>query len=113
MEQKDTALGVSQNLAGLLTYVLGFITGILFLILEKENTYVRFHAMQSTIVFGALFIINIILGFIPVLGWILSLLLSLAALVLWIVLMLKAFQGEMYKVPYAGDIAMKETQGKA
>ena len=67
-----TSTGMEQNLAGLLCYVLGWITGIIFLLLEKDNRFVRFHAIQSIVVFGAFMVIEIILGFIPVIGWILT-----------------------------------------
>ena len=90
------------------SYLLGFVTGIIFLLLEKQSRFVRFHAMQSTILFGGIFVVNLALGFIPILGWLVGLLLSLVAFILWIVLMWKAFQGEMYKVPFVGAIAEKQ-----
>lgn len=95
----------NENLMGAAAYLLGFITGIIFLLIEKESKFVRFHAMQSTILFGGIFVINIVLGFIPVLGWFVGLILSFAAFILWIVLMWKAFQGELYRVPKIGDLA--------
>ena len=98
----------NENLMGAAAYLLGFVTGIIFLVIEKENKFIRFHAMQSTIVSAAIFIVNIVLGFIPILGWILGFLLSLGAFILWIVCMWKAFQGEMFKLPYAGDLAEKQ-----
>lgn len=98
----------NENLLGAVSYLLGFITGIVILLVEKQSKFVRFHAMQSTILFGGIFIINIALGFIPILGWLVGLLLSLVAFILWIVLMWKAFQGEMYKVPYVGEMAEKQ-----
>lgn len=98
----------NENLLGAASYLLGFVTGIIILIVEKESKFVRFHAMQSTILFGGIFIINLALGFIPILGWLLGLLLSFAAFILWIVCMWKAFQGEMFKVPYVGDLAEKQ-----
>lgn len=107
MATKTTA-GGNENLMGAATYLLGFITGIIFLLVEKESKYVRFHAMQSTILFGGVFIANIALGFIPLLGWLVGLLLSLGTFVLWIILMWKAFQGEKWKVPYIGDIAEEQ-----
>ena len=51
---EKTSLGIDQNLAGLLCYVVGWVTGIVFLILEGKNKFVRFHAVQSIVVFGAL-----------------------------------------------------------
>ena len=98
----------NENLLAAVSYLLGFITGIIILLIEKQSTFVRFHAMQSVILFGGIFIVNIALGFIPILGWLVGLLLSLVAFILWIVLMWKAFQGEMYKVPYVGEMAEKQ-----
>jgi len=98
----------NENLMAAASYLLGFITGVIFLLVEKQSKFVRFHAMQSTVLFGGIFVINIALGFIPILGWLAGLLLSLAAFILWIVCMWKAFQGEMYKAPVVGDIAEKQ-----
>lgn len=98
----------NENLMGAASYLLGFITGIVFLLIEKESKFVRFHAMQSTILFGGIFVANIALGFIPILGWLVGLILSFAAFILWIVLMWKAFQGEMYKLPWVGDLAEQQ-----
>ncbi|MFC1955985.1 DUF4870 domain-containing protein [Chloroflexota bacterium] len=105
-----TGSGLQQNVAGFLCYVLGWITGIIFLIIEKENKFVRFHAIQSIVVFGAYTVLAIILNFIPVIGWILGMLFGIVAFILWIVLMLKAYQGQLYKLPVAGNIA--ENQAK-
>lgn len=98
----------NENLMGAVSYLLGFITGIVLLLVEKQSKFVRFHAMQSTILFGGLFVVNVVLGFIPLLGWLAGLLLSLLGFILWIVCLWKAFQGEMYKVPYVGDLAEKQ-----
>ncbi len=107
METK-TALGINENIEGLLCYVLGFITGILFLVLEKDNKFVRFHAMQSIVTFLVLFVISMVFGIIPFLGWMISGLIGVVALILWLLLMFKAYQGEMYKLPMAGDFAEKQ-----
>ncbi len=104
---KKTGLGMEQNLESLLCYVAGWITGIVFLILEKEDKVVRFHAMQSIVVFGAITIVSIVLGWIPILGWILAVALSIVSFILWIMLMLRAYQGKMWKVPFAGNFAEK------
>lgn len=102
--------GMQSNLAGALAYFLGPITGILFLLIEKENKFVRFHAMQSTLTFGGLFVVNIILGLIPILGWAIGSLLSIVALVLWLFLMYKAFNNEEYELPVIGEIAKKQIE---
>lgn len=98
----------NQNLMGALTYLLGFITGIAFLVIEKKNKFVRFHAMQSTMLSAGIFVLSIVLGVIPVIGWILGMLLGPVSLILWIVMMYKAYSGEMFKLPYVGEMAEKQ-----
>jgi uncharacterized membrane protein len=103
MSQSST--GLDSNLAGLLCYLLGVVTGIVFLIVEKDDEFVRFHAFQSTATFGALIVLSAVFSVIPLLGWVGNLLLGPVSLVLWIVLMVKAFQGERFKLPVVGDWA--------
>ena len=103
-----TALGLDENIAGLLCYVLGWITGIIFLVLEKENKFVRFHAIQSLATFLTLFLIVTVIGWIPIIGWIISILITPLGLILWLLLMYKAYKGERFKLPIAGDFAEKQ-----
>ena len=109
-----TSMGLEPNLAGLLCYLLGWITGIIFLVLEKENQLVRFHAIQSIVVFGAITVADIVLGWIPFVGWFVFIpLLGILAFILWIILMVKAYKGQMYKLPWAGNFAEKQIKPKA
>ncbi len=107
---EKTSTGLQENVAGLLCYLGVWVTGIIFLILEPKNSFVRFHALQSIVTFGGLsiagFVISAITGG-PLLFIYLSLswVLGVLGLILWIVLMVKAYQGERYKLPVAGDIA--------
>ena len=114
----STSTGLAPNVAGALAYLLGPITGILFLVLEKENRFVRFHAAQSvvlSVVWIALSIVLSVLGAIlaavPILGWLVSLLISLVVgfgfFVLWLVLMFRAYQGAEWEVPVAGAQARR------
>jgi uncharacterized membrane protein len=105
-----TSTGLQENVAGLLCYVLGWVTGIIFLILEKDNKFVRFHAIQSIVVFGAYTVLSIIFGWIPIVGWVLNTVIGIAAFILWVILMVKAYQGNMYKLPVSGDIAAKQAE---
>ncbi|RZN37882.1 MAG: DUF4870 domain-containing protein [Methanophagales archaeon ANME-1-THS] len=113
-----TSMGLEENIAGLLCYVLGWITGIVFLVLEKENKFVRFHAWQSIATFLPLSILAWILGAIGVALWWLggfifsaiSWLIWIIVLILWLILMFKAYQGEMYKLPIVGDFAEARTK---
>ncbi len=100
-----SSTGLDENIAGLLCYVLGWVSGIVFLILERESKFVKFHAVQSIIIFGALSVLNGLLGWIPVLGLIVGIISGILAFVLWILLMVKASQGERYKIKWAGDFA--------
>ena len=111
MEKKDlgkTSMGLEANVAALLSYLLGFITGIVFFIIEKDNKFVRFHALQSIITFGILFVLGFVLGFMPFIGYMLGYLMWVIDIILWIILMIKAYQGEKFKLPIIGDIAEKQ-----
>jgi uncharacterized membrane protein len=113
-----TTTGLAPNVAGALAYVLGPITGVLFLVLEKQNRFVRFHAAQAVttgiLIFAlsiALSLLSTLLAFIPVLGWLTALLLSLVmglgSFVLWLLLMWRAYKGEQWEVPLAGQLARR------
>ena len=104
-KQGSTSTGLQPNIAGLLCYVGGWISGIIFLVLEQKNRWVRFHAVQSIVVFGALTVAGLILGWIPVIGGFFSWIISVAGFIFWVILMIKAYNGERYKLPVAGDIA--------
>ena len=106
-EEIKTSSGMNQNVAGLLCYLAGWITGLIFFLIEKENRFVRFHAMQSIITFGSLSVLFIVIGFMPFVNLVLIPILALLQLVLWIILMVKAYQGELFKLPMIGDIAEK------
>lgn len=109
--QEASSTGLDPNLAGLLCYLAWFITGIVFIVIEKKNRYVRFHAFQSLAVFGALFVLSVILPVLPLIGGPLAFLVGVGSLILWILLMVKAYQGERFKLPLAGDWA-EEQSGK-
>ena len=110
---QKTSTGLTENVTGLLCYVLGWVSGLVFILIEQENKFVRFHAMQSIVTFGGITIISIalsILGLIPFLGVVFDIangIVGVLAFVLWIVLMVKAVQGTKYKLPRAGDLAEK------
>jgi uncharacterized membrane protein len=106
--ENKTNVGLEPNVASLLCYLFGWVTGIVFFILEKENKLIRFHALQSIIVFGALTIAGALLDWIPIIGSFFSAAIGILAFILWIVLMIKAYQGEKYKMPWAGDFAEKQ-----
>ena len=113
---QPAASGMQENVAGALCYVLGWLTGIIFLLIDKRP-FVRFHAAQSIVVFGFLFLLRMVLSYMWIGGsyyggtgfWgihlLLSSLLGLVTLVAWIVLIIVAAQGKRFEVPGASGIA--------
>jgi len=120
-----TSMNLEENMAGLLCYLLTWITGIIFFFMEKKNKTVRFHALQSILTFLPLMIIGWIVGWVgaPSVSWgygysysynpgipaliYLSWIIWIITVILWLVLMIKAYQGEKFKLPVIGDIAEK------
>lgn len=100
-----TSGGLEENVAGLLCYVAFWVSGLIFLLMETKNSYVRFHAAQSIVVFGFLNLMYFVFRWMPFLNIIMVPLVITLAVVFWIVLMIKAYQGTLYKLPVAGDLA--------
>lgn len=86
-------------------YAGGLITGGVLLAVEKQDAFVRFHAMQSVVTFIGVLVLSLMLGSLPYLGLVLYLPFILAVFALWVFLMLKAWHGASYKLPYLGDLA--------
>ena len=103
---EKTSTGLEANLAAALSYLVGFVTGAIFLVLEKENRFVRFHAMQSTLLFAGIVLLDILLQIVPLVGALVVVFLVIpASAILWLLLMFKAYQGEEFKLPVVGQIA--------
>jgi uncharacterized membrane protein len=110
--------GLEPNVAAALSYVLGIVTGIIFVLLERDQ-FVRFHAFQSIfltvawiVIWIILSIVGAVLGHIPfinilafIIGLLISFVLGLGGLILWIVLIIKAYQGSRFALPFVGPIA--------
>jgi uncharacterized membrane protein len=109
------AAGLADNVAGMLAYVT-IIPAIIFLVMPPYNQsrFVRFHSFQSIFFCVAVFAIQVALSIMTVVPFLifitgpLHLLVALGALILWIILLLKANQGQMYKLPVIGDLAEKQ-----
>jgi uncharacterized membrane protein len=101
-----SSIGLDSNVAGALAYGIGWVTGLAFLMVERDSRFVRFHALQSTIVFGTLCLAWVMSLSIPVFGGLLAFVIVLPfSLALWLFLMFKAYQGILYKLPIAGEMA--------
>jgi uncharacterized membrane protein len=111
--QGATTIGLTQNVAAGLSYVFGWVSGLIIFLTEKQNRFVRFNAMQSILFFGGLSVIDIVIGVavgvgVPFIG-LLSYLIGLIGFVGWIVLMINGFQGKYFKLPIVGEYAEKYT----
>jgi uncharacterized membrane protein len=117
-----TSTSMDPNVAAGLSYILGWVTGLIFFVIEKQNRFVRFNAMQSIVLYGAVTILYIVLTIlssflsfvVPLLGCLFSILflvLGLGSLVLWIVCLINAFQGKLFKIPVIGDYAERWSGG--
>jgi uncharacterized membrane protein len=104
-EPVKTSSGLDENVAAALCYSVGWITGLLFYLTEPRNRFVRFHAAQATVVFGAACVAFLVCLSIPFLGWILSIFVFYGSAALWLLLMFKAYKGEHFRLPIAGVIA--------
>ena len=107
-----STMDIQPNVAALLSYLFGAIGGLIFFLMEKRNRFVRFHAMQSILTTAGIVVVEIVLSILDrlpliqfVSACIISPLFAIGVLVLWIVLMVQAFQGKMFKLPIIGDYA--------
>jgi uncharacterized membrane protein len=105
----STQSGLSDNAAGALAYVT-IIPAIIFLVIEpyNKNAFIKFHCWQSIFLCIACIAIDMILFFIPFVGWIIVPLFGLGVLILWIICVMKAFQGQKFMFPVIGGFAEKQ-----
>jgi len=104
MNEKKCVFGLQENMAGLVSYAGVFITGILVLVMEKDNKTVRFHALQSTLTFILLGVLNTVAVWIPFIGGLLSWVIGIVTFAAWVYLMYTAYKGIKFKVPVLGDV---------
>ncbi len=105
MAEEKKGTGLPKNTAAALSYVLGPVTGVIFYVLEKDP-FVRFHAMQSIVVFVVLFVLQWVFGLTIVLLPLVPLI-SILSFVLWLLLIYKAWQGDEWEVPVLGKYVRK------
>ncbi len=108
---KKTSLGLDENVEALLCYTLGWITGLIFILIEKENKTVRFHAFQSFVTFLSITAAYFIFAFIPLIGLLLNIILYITGIIIWIMGMIKSYQGEEFKVPIIGNFVQERLVG--
>ena len=113
-----TSTGVDARLSALLCYLAWWVSGVVFLVIEQEHRAVRFHAAQSVVLFGGFTAVIVLLTVASVAGlfisptifqavWMFSYLVWLGAVLLWVLVLVKTFRGESWRVPFAGDLAAR------
>jgi uncharacterized membrane protein len=110
--------GLEPNVAGFLCYLVGFITGIFFLVADpyKRDHFVRFHAYQAIFLsaawFAVYFVLTVLLAILPGMlwsvAWFLHSLLGLGFFLLWLLLMYKAYNHQQFRLPVIGDLAARQ-----
>jgi uncharacterized membrane protein len=109
----ETSSGMQPRVAALLAYVFGLVSGLIVLVTERQNDFVRFHALQSITFSLAMFVLGMAVSFVPGIGWIAGFLLNLAAFGVWLLCMAKAFQGQWFRLPVVGEIAERRVQASS
>jgi len=104
-QARNDTIGLAPNLTVLLCYLGMWVSGIIILVFEQKNKFIRFHAAQSVVTFGALALLSIILRFVPVAGGFFAITVGLVAFILWLVLSVKAYRGEFHRLPVAAELA--------
>ena len=126
VQTAKSSTGLDENLAALLSYILGWLSGLVFFLIEKDSRLVRFHAMQSLLLSAAAFVIGIALWILSIISWVIvsqisgilsfliSVIVGLVAFVLGVGLLIavimcliKAYQGQFFKLPVIGNMAEK------
>lgn len=108
MSPFKSSTGIYENLAGFLCYLFAFVGGVIFLAVERRSRYVLFHALQSVMLFGGLMVAHAVIVFLPIIGAVVGLLLTLIGVALWLVLMITSLQGKWIKLPWIGDLAERQ-----
>jgi len=112
MEEKissvKTVSGLPEQTEAALCYVLGWVSGLVFFLLEKDSKLVKFHALQSLVLFGGLHIVSMVLGMIPIIGWALLPFFGLGTFVLWLFIIVKTYQGGKVTIPIVTDLVNKQ-----
>ena len=103
-----SSLNMNENIVALIAYLFGWVSGLIIFLLEKESRFVRFHALQSLTFFGGMSLILGVLGRIPVIGVVIAIVGAVLSLGFWIIGMINAYRGELYRFPVVGDFVARQ-----
>ncbi len=107
-----TVIGLNENIVGAITYVGFWITGVIFLLIERNNKYVRFHAMQSLLLFLPLTLLMFIVAWAPYIGWLAAEGISFLSMFLLLLMAFMSYRGDKFKLPIVGKYAYKYIYGE-
>ena len=107
-----TSIGLPENVVAALTYAVGWVSGFVFLLLERNNKFVRFHAMQSVLIFMPIVLFIYLVGWIPYIGWLIADGVGMTAMLILVIGMYMAYRGSKFKIPIIGKIAYDFAYGK-
>jgi len=107
----DTKLGIEENKVAALSYAGLWISGIVLLLIEKENRFVRFHAMQSVLVFLPLSLLVLFIAWVPYVGWVLADFIGFPSMFLVVLFAFMAYRGMKFKIPFIGRYAYRLIYG--
>jgi len=110
MTTTRTGLGLPSNVTATLAYVFGAVSGVILLMIERDDKFVRFHAWQSVLTFLGALLVSLLVTSFPVFGGLLNAAFTAGLVALWVLLMVKAFAGERFKLPYVGEIAERQVR---
>jgi uncharacterized membrane protein len=109
--QYNTSIRLPENIVAALSYTVGWVSGIFFLLLERNNKFVRFHAMQSVLIFMPIVLLLFLVGWVPYIGWLIADEVGMAAMLILLILMYMAYRGSKFKIPIIGKIAYEYAYG--
>jgi len=118
MNEHGRSLGLDSNVAATLSYALGWVSGLAVFLIEGKDGFVRFHAMQSIIFFGGVTAVCVVfwamlrVPYINILFMVLLSIVGLFAFVLWLILMVKAYHKDSFKLPWVALVAEKYSKKK-
>ncbi|MFP4654595.1 MAG: DUF4870 domain-containing protein [Methanohalobium sp.] len=100
-----TAIKLNENIVGLLCYLGFWLTGVLFLLIENNNKFVQFHALQSFLTFLPLTLFIFLVAWVPFVGWLLAEFVGFGVLLIMLILAFQAYRGSKFRLPFVGNIA--------
>lgn len=102
---EKSSTGMNENVAAMVSILFTWVTGLIFFFLETKSKFVKYHAIQNVIFFVGLMLVGGLLGRLPLIGGLVTTITGLGGFAMWVVLLIKTYQGEWFEIPYVSDFA--------